>query len=282
MALSRIYERDELSPGLQRVLDGTRESLDLPFVPTLFKLLAGTPEYLKLVWDDLGPVLRSKEFHIATKALTEQVRTIVLEGGWRFPDQAEVLATQNLSGTELALFSGISGTFARALPQMLLVARLLQRGYSGGQRGNVTEISPRSALSQLIEFHIPNERQGGLRVWLIYTDVRRRTGAAAMPSVYRMLSAYPGYLASVWLESKRLIEQPAVKDAIDTLGARAGALITGLPVRDHRIAAKLSPEQWRNIEETVDETTRTLPLFALTTMIWHRSFPAFARIATAA
>jgi hypothetical protein len=278
-----MHDTEDLPAATRRVFAELREALDLPFVPTIFKQLAAQPEYLRTVWDDLAPVLRSKEFHAASKALTEQARLLALEGGWPFPDQIAMLASQNLSGPELALFSGISGTFVRAIPQTLLVARLLQRGYGGGQRGRVTDAAAPSAISQLLEFHVPPERSGGLRVWLIYTDIRRRTGAAVVPSVFRMLSPFPGYLAGIWMECKRLLEQPAAVRAVDDISNRSNALIAGLPVHDHRSAVKkIGPETWREIEDTVDTMARVLPQFSLTTTVWHRSFPAFARVASAA
>lgn len=277
-----IQETETLGAVARRVVEEARAALDLPFIPTIFEVLAGQPDYLKAVWSDLGAVLCSREFHSAAKALTEQIGLAAIEGGWRFSDQLQLLSEQNLSGTELALFSGIAGTFARELPQSLLVARLLQRGFSGGQRGAVTDGSGSSALSQLIEFHVPPPRSGGLRVWLIYTDIRRHTGVAHVPGVYRMLSPFPGYLASIWLETKRLLAQAEVASAIEALAQRSAALVYGLPVEDHRrIASKVRPEQWRAIEETVDCYVRTLPLFSLMTTVWHRSFPAFARITSA-
>ena len=60
MALTRVWEEDEVGPELQRTFSDIRYSLDLPFVPTLFKLAAGVPDYLKILWADLGPVARSR------------------------------------------------------------------------------------------------------------------------------------------------------------------------------------------------------------------------------
>jgi hypothetical protein len=283
MTLQRIYEQEELSPAQRRILDETRAALDLPFIPTLFKVLAGKFEYLRVVWDDLAQVLHSKEFSGATLALAEQVRILAIDGGWRLPDQAQMLAEQNLTGPELALFGGITGTFARAFPQELLVARLLQRGYHGGQRGRVTEAFASSAFSELLEFHIPPEKTGGLRVWLIYTDIRRSTGAAYVPSVYRMLSPFPGYLASVWLEIKRISQLPEVRKAMAVIDSRSNALITGLPVRDHRkFTKRLTHQDWLEIEDTVENYVRTMPQFALTTTVWNRSFPVSTPLAIAA
>ncbi len=276
-------EREGVHPGSRRVLEEARAAMDLPFVPSVLEGLAGEPEYLKAAWADLKAVVWSREFHGASKALGEQIGLAALEGGWRFPDQQQLLAEQNLSGAELALFSGIAGTFARELPLSLLLARLLQCGYQGGQAGHSTERTGSAALSRLIEFHVPPPRSGGLRVWLIYTDIRRHTGIEQVPGVYRMMSIFPGYLASIWLETKRLLGEPGMASALDSVAQRSAGLVRGLPVENHRRAAgKLGTEHWRAVEQAVEGYVRTLPMFALMTAVWHRSFPPFARIANAA
>ena len=49
--------------------------------------------------------------------------------------------------------------------------------------------------------------------------------------------------------------------------------VTGIPVHDHRkLARQISAEQWSEIEETVDSCVRILPLYALLTATWRRSF----------
>src|SRR5437660_12458623 len=71
MALTRAYEEHEVTPELRRTYCSIRTASDLPFVPTLFKLSAGIPEYLLKMWDDLGPVVCSKEFQTAAQAFQE-------------------------------------------------------------------------------------------------------------------------------------------------------------------------------------------------------------------
>ncbi|HVZ18024.1 MAG TPA: halocarboxylic acid dehydrogenase DehI family protein, partial [Terriglobales bacterium] len=97
MPLTRMYEESEVSADLRRIYDDVRISLDLPWVPTLFKLAAGCPPYLKAMWDDLGPVTRSKEFQAGSKGLVEYVRSLAVSDGWRFSDQSRVLSAQKFS-----------------------------------------------------------------------------------------------------------------------------------------------------------------------------------------
>src|SRR4051812_48807913 len=58
MPLTRALEEHEVSPEVRRIFSDVRGSFGLPFVPTLFKFAASTPDYLTVLWADLGPVVR--------------------------------------------------------------------------------------------------------------------------------------------------------------------------------------------------------------------------------
>jgi len=283
MALTRAYEEHEIPPEIRRMYASIRSGFDLPFVPTIFKLAAGIPQYLKVVWKDLESVVCSREFETASRALQEIAHSAAVSGGWTFSDQPAVLAADKFSNADIRVIGGIVGLFARATAQVGLFARLMQRGYSGGQRGRVTQQKQVSALAQMVRVHIPNEREAGLRVWLIYSDFKKTTGAKSVLSLYRSLSPFPSYLASAWLDSKKLLADPTFMTAAEELNRRTRALLTGLPVKDHRATLnEFDPAQWHEIEETVDGFARLLPQFVLLTSVWQRSFPTAARLIGAA
>lgn len=283
MPLTRAYEEHEVTPELRRLYGSVRSSFDLPFVPTIFKLLAATPEYLRKMWDDLDAVVCSKEFQAAAQALQEIAHSAAVSGGWTFSDQPKVLASDKFSNADIRVIGGTVSLFSRASAQLALFVRLMQRGYSGGQRGRVTSSRQISALAQMVRIHIPNEREAGLRVWLIYSDIKKTTGARNVLSLYRVLAPFPAYLASAWLDSKKLLMDPSFIAAREDLNRRVRALLTGLPVKDHRALLKdLDTVKWREIEETVDSFARNLPQFVLLTAVWHRSFPVASRLMGAA
>jgi hypothetical protein len=273
MSLTRLYEEEDLAPDLRRLYNDIRCGLDLPFVPSLFKLAAGIPDYLKVMWHDLGPVARSREFQAASLAMEEFTRSLAISDGWTLSDQKRVLAEQKFPAEDVEQMAAIVGIFVRELPRMLLFTRLVQRGYSGGQRGRVTSGKQLSPMSRLVTLHVPNERDAALRVWLIYNDIRKTTGARHVLSLLRAISPFPGYLASVWMDAKKVMREDSFVTARDRINKRAMALLNGLPVRDHRASAKhVSPEQWKEIEEMVDGLARVVPQFALLAAVWQRSF----------
>src|SRR5262249_51707646 len=225
MALTRAYEEHEVTPEIRRMYSSIRAGFDLPFVPTIFKLAAGVPQYLKAVWKDMESVVGSREFETAGRALQEIAHSAAVGGGWTFSDQPSILAADKFSNADIRLVGGIVGLFARATAQVGLFTRLMQRGYAGGQKGRVTRLKQVSALAQMVRVHIPNEREAGLRVWLIYSDIKRTTGAMSVPSIYRTLSPFPSYLASAWIDSKKLLAESSFSAAAEELNRRTRALL---------------------------------------------------------
>ncbi len=273
MAFARAFEEYEVGAELRRIYAELRINFDLPFVPTLFKNLAAAPPYLKGMWRDLGPVAVSREFHAASDALDDYVRAQALSGGWRLRDQERMLAEQKISTGDMPVLAGVVGIFVRTLPRLLLFARLMQCGYEGGQKGRVSPGRQAPALSRLITLHVPNEREAGLRMWLIYADIRRTMKTACVMSLFRALSPFPGYLASAWGDSKQVLADKSFQRASDGVSKRASVLLRGIPVRNHGdILKELSPEQAREVRETVDEFVRIAPALALLTVVWRRSF----------
>lgn len=283
MSFTRAYEEQEVTPELRRLYCDVRTSLDLPFVPTIFKLLSAAPVYLKGMWKDLGQVACSREFQGAAQAFQEIAHSASVSGGWAFSDQPQILAAEKFSNADIRVIGGIVGLFARATAQMALFTRLMQRGYSGGQKGRVSHSRQVSALAQMTTVGIPNEREAGLRVWLIYSDIKRTTGSKNVMSLFRVLSPFPSYLNAAWIDSKKLLTDSGFIATREELNRRARALLTGFPVKDHRTLLKeVDASQWREIEDTVDGFARILPQFVLLTAVWQRSFPSASRLIGAA
>jgi hypothetical protein len=128
----------------------------------------------------------------------------------------------------------------------------------------------------MVTVHVPSERDASLRVWLIYSDIKRTTGAKNVMSMFRMLAPYPTYLGSVWVDAKKVLANREFQRSRDQLIQRSIGLLNGLPVRDHRhLARDISERDWRDIEETVDGYAKLLPQLALLSAVWLRFFAVY-------
>ncbi|HEY3930286.1 MAG TPA: halocarboxylic acid dehydrogenase DehI family protein [Candidatus Koribacter sp.] len=273
MSLSRALEYHQIEPDLRPIYEEVRSALDLPFVPTLFKVLANQPVYLREMWDDLYEVGCSREFHIASDALAQFVQSRVIGTNWQFSNQERLLAAQKFVPADVRMMAGVAATFTRAVPRLALFSRLLQRGYSGGQRGRVTARHAATPFARMVTLHVPSETEASLRTWMIYSEIKRTTGVKHVPSLFRALSPFPGYLASVWVDMKKLFADREFLRARDEVSRRSLALLHGLPVSNHRaVIDGITPQQWLEIEQLVDSFARLLPQFALGTAVWRRSF----------
>ena len=273
MSLTRALEVNEVAPDIRPIYEEIRSALDLPFVPTLFKVAAAHPKYLREMWEDLFEVACSREFHAAADVLTQFVNAQVIGTNWRFSNQERSLAAQKFSPSDARMMAGVAATFQRAIPRIALFARLMQRGYSGGQPGRVTPRRGAAPFARMITLHVPNENEASLRTWLTYTEIKRTTGVRFVPSMYRALSPFPGYLATVWVDTKKLFADRDFVRARDEVSRRSLTLLHGLPVEDHRESLDdLAPSHWHEIEQLVDSYSRLLPQFALGAAVWRRSF----------
>src|SRR5260370_27626926 len=109
MALTRAYEEHEVPPEIRRIYSNIRSSFDVPFVPTVFKLAAGIPPYLKIMWGDLGEVAASREFQGAAQVLQESAHSSAVSGGRTFHDQPRMLAPQRFSHADPQLLGPLQG-----------------------------------------------------------------------------------------------------------------------------------------------------------------------------
>src|SRR5437868_8891385 len=123
MAFTRAWEETDVSRDVKRIFTDARAALNLPYLPTLFKVLANSPDYLKVAWSDLAPVVRSKEFHAASLALEEYIYSVVVAAGWRFNDQRRGLQGQKISTEDIIFIADALAIFAPGSPAVLLDER---------------------------------------------------------------------------------------------------------------------------------------------------------------
>jgi len=107
----------------------------------------------------------------------------------------------------------------------------MQRGYSGGQKGRVTRLKQVSALAQMVRVHIPKRARSGLRVWLIYSDIKKTTGAKSVLSLVPRAFAISQLSASACSTATHCWPNPRFIKRSGRAEPPCRALLAGMPVR---------------------------------------------------
>src|SRR5919197_1562446 len=117
--LARLPEvmPDEADPYVRLISEDIRNTLRVPFVNTIFRVLANYPTYLSFVWSQLGPYLRKRSMEHAADELRsgealgpllEEVRALAA------PDWAEL--------SDLERIRSFTDAMHYVAPKLLLVA----------------------------------------------------------------------------------------------------------------------------------------------------------------
>ena len=189
-----IQELGQIMPGeapaaVEELYDDVRRVLGVPFVNSLFRVLANRHEYLREAWRSVRPVLCSPAFEKAAEDL--RGRTLVdgavenaPEAGWQDFEHGE-------------RFARFTQSIHYVLPKLLLIATAWRSGRTAPSQGVSSTGAPRPPEAQVrIELVNPEEAQG--EVAELFRRIQSRHGHPAVASWYRALAQQPALLEAAW------------------------------------------------------------------------------------
>lgn len=179
------------SPEVARLYEDIRDTLRVPIVNFLFRVLANRPEYLEHTWSALRPGLRTELFEGAADtlrqaALAGEPASLPERGSWsEWPD-----------GTRLRRFTE---TIHYVLPKLLLIATAMRQGRlrpsAEALASAAIEPGPHET-SESIEMLDPARATG--KVECLFARIRERHGHPGVASYFRALGHWPDFLAAAW------------------------------------------------------------------------------------
>lgn len=204
--LARLPEvmPDEADPYVRLIYEDIRNTLRVPFVNTIFRVLANYPTYLSFVWSQLGPYLRKRSMeHAADELRTGNTLGPLLEevGAPAPPDWAAL--------GDLERIRPFTDAMHYVAPKLLLVAtafddELLDHDASdtdarADQGAGVPlgwiPIGPAQGTVSL-PLIAPHEAPGQIQT--LFEAIARRHGHPLVATYYRALANWPQFLRVVW------------------------------------------------------------------------------------
>jgi hypothetical protein len=204
--LTRLPEvmPDEADPYVGMIYEDIRNTLRVPFVNTIFRVLANYPTYLSFVWSQLGPYLRKRSMEHAADELRA--------GNALGPLLEEVRAPvpPNWAGLgDLERIRPFTDAMHYVTPKLLLVTtafddELLDHDASDTE-GRADEgasvplgwipIGPAGGMISL-PLLAPHDAAG--EVQMLFRAITRRHGHPLVATYYRALANWPQFLQVVW------------------------------------------------------------------------------------
>ena len=239
----QLYE--EAATGWQRGLyDDIRRTLRAPTVNWIFRtLIANEPEFTRYLWGQVKPIFQTRAFGRVSVAYRATVYE-ELEAEENLPRYC--LGQLDVSPAEFTELKGQIATFDVAAPRLATLFEVVDRSLNGGDVG--TDPDRSRAACEPIQAWLDHDR--GRPATMVDADaipaelestiesIRAYHGLeGGLPSIYRLMAQWPGYLKPMWADVEPVLESDAFESAVE-----ASARVVETHVESLPCAPALTPE----------------------------------------
>jgi len=251
-SLTEVMPQDA-DRNVSRIYADMQETLRVPFVNQIFRLLAGDPDYLQAAWGYVGPIAESRAFEEAATALRDAARI----------DPGPAAEADWAALGDLERVRRFTESIHYVLPKLLLVVTLLDpavRWPAGGMSdtgGTIPKgIAPDSEKIEMVDPTTAEERLRSL-----FEEIRVAHGHPALASYFRSLGQWPDLLAAIWARLAPFLGESGYDARRGPLIARAAELSANLateqgpPTPSGKAAAALAVFRQRVIPDLLIDVT---------------------------
>lgn len=191
-SLEEVYEEDATGT-LKETYGDIKETLRVPFVNALFRVLAAGPPFLVPAWGDAHPIVSS----LAFEERADRLRRFAAE---RIKDTPEGLVS-GLPDSEEVPMRAYLDSVHYVLPKLALVAELFDRLVAGETGGSVDlpkEPVPTGIAKDTGNAPLKSRDEAGPAVARTFKDIQRKHDHPIVASFYRGLANWPLFLQTAW------------------------------------------------------------------------------------
>ena len=252
---SQLYESE--ATGWQRGLyENIKETFRAPFINWIFRTtVTNQPEFARYVWGQVEPVFETEAFARYTVAYRDAVLGTI-------EDRTELPGYRrehlDVAPAEFHQLRGQLATFDVVGPRLAVLFSLLDRSLSGGPVG--TDAPDDAAALAPFPDHVDADRgiPPTMAAFEETPDALTETVAEiqsfhsldeGLPSIYRCLVQWPGYLETVWTDLEP-VRREAFEPASQAARDEVASFVESTPYQP-----QLSPDALRSVgfeDEVVD------------------------------
>jgi len=149
-----LVDEESAEPDPRRIFDEIKQTSGLPFVTQEIRALARWPDFLRVYWNFLHPLLASPIYSECSFGIQESAWSLVKElpGSMELP--LEHMTSAGMSEDDIASVVRLTQAFNRGLSSALLNISIAKIGMEGGNR---VELSPREKQTAFEQESSPNQ-----------------------------------------------------------------------------------------------------------------------------
>ncbi|MDQ3308657.1 MAG: halocarboxylic acid dehydrogenase DehI family protein [Gemmatimonadota bacterium] len=219
---------DQASQQVGKVYDEVQETLRVPIVNLIFRVLANYPDYLEQTWERLRPALRTRSFERAA----DEIRA----GALLEPVPGASRVHWEETG-DLDRIRAFNDTIHYVLPKLLLIATALDElGFGPTPGGSHAETAadpseiPTGVAEGTTKVKMVEPEKADERVRTLFESVKNRHGHPLVSSYYRGLGNWPDFLDAAWTRVGPLVGSAAYEARKDALITAARTAVRELPI----------------------------------------------------
>lgn len=260
---------EESAPqDVKEIYEDIKDSLKLPWVPVMFQAFAAYPSFLKFIWNQLKPSVRTVQFKLEADRIRDYAETFISEAHIREYKHEDALEN-NLSIDDLVHIRTKLEAFTYGNPKLLLLAAALKRAIGGitvGGNGD-TEASHEDfgdRVIKKIDIKPVEEAEATDEVKALYEDIESTFGLPFVNTDYKTMANWPGFLKLAWEDIKIIMNSPHFSEGKTAMLEFAGHAANMLPYPvkmgwDEMEGAGVHEEDFENIEDMAGLFARLLP-----------------------
>ena len=280
---AQVYEVD--ATGWRRGLyDDVRATFRAPIVNWIFRTaMANYPEFLRYAWGQVKPIFETRRFAAFTVAYRDGVLSAVEDGPVEVPVYRR--SDVGVAPAEFAELRGQLATFDVVAPRLAVLFEVMDRGLHGEPLGRepATGRSTTAPLPDWLDADrgreptmLPFEAVPESAAETV-TAIQRFHGLEeGLPSIYRCLAQWPGYLVRAWGDLEPVLTGEGFEAAVGRADEVVAGHVDGLPY-----SPRLAPDDLRGrgfgdaLIDDVQNLFREFNRGAIETVI--PALPVFAR-----
>jgi len=203
--LQIVKERDA-EGRTKEIFDEIKHSLGVPYVNSMFRILACFPEFFDLFWREAKPVLNSQEFFSFAERLGAEAFTR-MHNYFTVPPLRTRTETNRGPGAQAELQDVVELYHYNCSVQLLLDAALVQ-GFEN-TAVEQQEATPVVAQNRYAKHPLPlDEDTVPATTRKIYDDIKRALKSQFLSTFYLQLGRWPDFMTAYWESLKLLLRTP--------------------------------------------------------------------------